>query len=44
MTGNEYAEQFVEAVRRQIGVKRNEQVINRVRNELVGGAASAPAP
>ncbi|MDJ0277269.1 SurA N-terminal domain-containing protein [Sphingomonas sp. 2R-10] len=43
LTGNEYAEQFVEAVRRQVGVQRNEQAINRVRNELVGGAAPAAA-
>ncbi|WP_288412142.1 peptidylprolyl isomerase [uncultured Sphingomonas sp.] len=43
LSGSEYAEQFVEAVRRQVGVKRNEQTINRVRNELVGGAVPAPA-
>ncbi|MEP9400646.1 peptidylprolyl isomerase [Sphingomonas silueang] len=39
LTGNEYAEQFVEAVQRQVGVKRNAAAINRVRGELAGGAA-----
>ncbi len=41
LTGNEYAEQFVEAVRRQVGVKKNETAINRVRGELAGSAAPA---
>ncbi|KQN40374.1 hypothetical protein ASG37_00750 [Sphingomonas sp. Leaf407] len=41
--GNEYAEQFVEAVKREVGVKRNDAAIARVRGELAGGAAAAPA-
>jgi peptidyl-prolyl cis-trans isomerase D len=43
LSGNEYAEQFVEAVRRQIGVKKNDAAIARVRSELAGGAVMAPA-
>ncbi len=41
LIGNEHAEQFVEAVRRQIGVTKNAATIARVRSELAGGAAPA---
>ena len=39
ISGNEYAEQFVEAVRRQVGVTKNSAAIGRLRNELAGSAA-----
>lgn len=41
ISGNEYAEQFVEAVRRQVGVTKNAAAIGRVRSELAGSAAPA---
>ncbi len=39
LIGNEYAEQFVEAVRRQVGVTKNDAAIAKVRTDLTGGAA-----
>lgn len=39
ISGNEYAEQFVEAVRRQVGVTKNGAAIGRLRGELAGSAA-----
>lgn len=41
LSGNEYAEQFVEAVRRQVGVTKNGATISRLRGELAGSAAPA---
>lgn len=35
--GDEYAQQFVRAVRNQVGVKRNDAAINALRTELLGG-------
>lgn len=37
--GNEYAEQFVRAMQREVGVKRNPEAIARVKRELDGSAA-----
>jgi peptidyl-prolyl cis-trans isomerase D len=34
--GDEYAQQFVRAVRNQVGVKRNDAAINALRSELLG--------
>lgn len=36
--GEEYAAQFARAVTKEIGVKRNEAAIDRLRNELIGSA------
>lgn len=41
ISGNEYAEQFVEAVRRQVGVNKNGAAISRLRGELAGSAPAA---
>ncbi|PXA99157.1 peptidylprolyl isomerase [Nostoc sp. 3335mG] len=41
LSGNEYAEQFVEAVRRQVGVTKNAAALSRLRGEMAGSAASA---
>ena len=41
LVGREYAEQFVRAIRRQLGETRNEGAINQARQNLLSGA---PAP
>lgn len=41
LVGREYAEQFVRAIRRQLGETRNESAINQARQNLLSGA---PAP
>ena len=40
--GDEYAQQFVRAVRNQIGVKRNDAAINALRTELLGQGSTSP--
>jgi peptidyl-prolyl cis-trans isomerase D len=39
--GNEYAEQFAEAVRRSVGVTRNDAAVARVRSTLAGQGSAA---
>ena len=40
--GAEYVQQFVEGIRRQVGVKKNAEAIARVRAELLGQAPAKP--
>lgn len=42
MIGSEYIRQFIEAMRREIGVKRHEDVIAKVRRDLLGLSGEAP--
>lgn len=39
VAGNEYVEQFVRAVEREEGVERNEEAINRLKQQIQGGIA-----
>ncbi|MBA3881044.1 MAG: hypothetical protein C0500_15180, partial [Sphingobium sp.] len=40
--GSEYVRQFIAALRQEIGVKRNDDVIAKVRRDLLGATGEAP--
>ena len=38
--GEEYAEQFTNAVKKEVGIERNDAAIARLKKQLTGGSAA----